>query len=95
MQVIFDIPDTLAKQLAVDGKSPASAALEALAVEGYRTHLLSEAEMRRMLGFETRMEVHALLAAHDVPLHYTEEHLRQDIHASDELAAQRALAHTA
>ncbi len=91
MQVVFDIPDMLAQQFAAAGKEPACAALESLAVEAYRTGLLSEAEVRRMLGLETRMEVHALLAAHDVPLRYTEEHLRQDIESSDELAAQRAL----
>ena len=93
MQVILEIPETLADHFAATGKEPASAALEALAIEGYRTHALSEAEVRRMLGLETRMEVHALLAAHDVPLHYTEEHVRQDIQGSDELAAQRSHAH--
>jgi len=65
------------------------AALEALAVEGYRAQRLSENEVRVMLGYETRMQVHALLAEHDVDLHYTMEHVRQDIEASDQLHAQR------
>jgi predicted HTH domain antitoxin len=97
MQLTLDIPETLADRLIAAGKDPGCAALEALAVEGYRSHLLSEAEVRRMLGLETRMEAHMLLAAHDVPLHYTEEHLRQDIQASDQLAAQRSFSpsHTA
>ena len=92
MRVILEIPDTLAEQFAAAGTEPACAALQALAVEGYRRRLLSEAEVRRMLGLETRMEVHSLLAAHDVPLHYTEEHMRQDIQGSDELGAQRSIA---
>lgn len=95
MQVTLDIPDTLAAQLRADGKDPARAALEALAIEGYRTGRLSEAEVRRFLQLETRMEVHALLAEHDIPLHYTEEHLRQDIAASDKLHVQRQHAHAA
>jgi hypothetical protein len=38
-----------------------SEALEALAVEGYHTGRLTESELRQMLGYETRMQVHALL----------------------------------
>jgi hypothetical protein len=89
MQVTIDIPDTLAAQLAAAGKDPARAALETLAIDGYRTHRLTESEVRRMLHLETRFEVHTLLAAHQVPLHYTQELLQQDIAASDALAAQR------
>jgi predicted HTH domain antitoxin len=89
MRVSFDIPDAMAVQISDAGMDPARAALEAVAVEGYRSRALSEAEVRRLLSFETRMEVHALLAAHDVPLHYNEEHVRQDVQASDELGAQR------
>ncbi len=86
MQVTFDIPDSLAGQIIATGKDPSQAALEALAVEGYRTQRLSEAEVRRMLGYETRMQVHALLNEHDVDLHYTAEHLQQDIAASNRRA---------
>ncbi len=91
MRVSFDIPDAMAVQISDAGMDPARAALEARAVEGYRSRALSEAEVRRLLSFETRIEVHALLAAHDVPLHYNEEHVRQDVQASDELGAQRTL----
>jgi len=78
MQVTLDIPDDLAAQLTAAGKDPARAALEALAVEGYRIRQLSEEEVRRMLGYEIRMQVHALLKEHDVPLDYTIEDLEQD-----------------
>jgi hypothetical protein len=40
------------------------------ALEGYRTELLSESAVRQMLGFQTRMEVHAFLKQHGVYLHY-------------------------
>ena len=89
MQVTLDIPDNLAAQLISAGKDPSREALEALAVEGYRTERLTESEVRQMLGYETRMQVHALLAEHDVCLHYTEDHLRQDIEASNALHVQR------
>lgn len=90
MQVSFDVPDNLAQQLLAAGKEPSRAALEALAVEGYRTHSLSENEVRVMLGFETRMQVHALLKEHDVYLHYSHDDLQQDIAASNRPLPTRA-----
>jgi predicted HTH domain antitoxin len=79
MQVTLTIPDSLAAQLTAAGKDPARAALEALLVEGYRTRLLSEGQIKRILGYGTRMQVHGLLKEHDVPLDYTIEDLEQDM----------------
>jgi hypothetical protein len=42
---------------------------------------LTESQVRRLLGFETRFEVHALLKEHKVPLHYTEADLVEDLEA--------------
>jgi hypothetical protein len=85
MQITLDIPEAFAAQLIAAGKDPAREALEALAVEGYRTRQLNESQVRRMLGFGNRMKVHALLAAHGVPLKYTMENLEQDIQAANSL----------
>lgn len=95
MQVTLEIPDTLAAQLVAAGQDPARAALEALAINTYASGTLSEAQVRRLLGFETRMEVHQFLAAHNVPLRYTEAHLQLDIEASDQLHAQHRLTNAA
>jgi hypothetical protein len=89
MQVTLTIPDDLAAQLIAAGQDPSRAALEALAVEGYRTQCLSEAEVKRMLGYGTRMQVHALLKEHNVYLNYTMEHVQQDIAASDKFLADQ------
>jgi len=78
MEIILNIPDELARRVAPEGKEPARVALEALALEGYRTELLSESGVRQMLGFETRMEVHAFLKEHGVYLHYDVSDLDQD-----------------
>jgi hypothetical protein len=91
MQVTLTILDNLATQLIAAGKDPAQAALEAVAVEGYRTERLTESEVRQMLGYETRAQVHTLLAEHDVCLHYTMGHLQQDVDASNKPHAQRTL----
>lgn len=79
MQVTVEIPDTLAAQLASSGKDPASAVLEALAIDGYRTRRLSEGQIRRILGFETRMQVHALLKEHGVALDYDLDQFEKDL----------------
>ena len=78
MQITLNIPDDLARQVASEGKDPARVALEALALEGYRTELLSESALRQMLSFQTRMEVHAFLKQHGVYLHYDVSDLQQD-----------------
>ena len=78
VEITINIPDELAHQVALEGKDPARVALEALAAEGYRTELLSESALRRMLGFQSRMEVHAFLKEHGVYLHYDISDLKRD-----------------
>ena len=78
MQITFNIPDELAEQIVSGGEDLSRAALESLAVEGYRTERLSESEIRHLLGFETRMEVHAFLKEHGAYLHYSVADLERD-----------------
>ena len=61
MEIILNIPGESARKITPEGSDPARAALEALALEGYRSERLSESAVHRMLGFETRIEVHAFL----------------------------------
>jgi hypothetical protein len=42
VEITLNIPDELARQVASEGHDPARVALEALALEGYRTERLSE-----------------------------------------------------
>jgi len=65
MDVAFSIPDDVATQLSGGGDIQRQA-LEALALESYRTGRLTKAELRRLLGIESRLEVDAFLKAHDV-----------------------------
>ena len=58
MEITLKIPDELAQRVASEGKEPARVALEALALEGYRTERLSESAIRQMLGFDSRIQVH-------------------------------------
>lgn len=55
MHIAIDIPDTISGVIAPE-QDPARATLEALALEGYRSRRLGESAVRRLLGFQTRMD---------------------------------------
>jgi hypothetical protein len=79
MRITVEIPDSAASGLTASGQDPARALLEAYALEGYRRQVLGESAVRRLLGFETRMEVHAFLKEHGVYLQYSLEDLEHDL----------------
>jgi predicted HTH domain antitoxin len=81
MQVTLNLPDDISAALEGQWDDLPGQALEALAVEGYRTGALTEAQVRRLLGLGTRFEVHALLKEHRVPLRYSEADLEEDLSA--------------
>lgn len=81
MHIAIDIPDNIQGVIAQD-QDPARATLEALALEGYRSQRLGESAVRRLLGFQTRMEVHGFLKEHGVCLNYSMEDLEHDTAAA-------------
>ncbi|MGH9572578.1 MAG: UPF0175 family protein [Candidatus Acidiferrales bacterium] len=97
MRITLDIPDEIVEQVAARGTDPARVALEALALEGYRSEKLSETAVKRMLGFDSRLQVHAFLKDHGAYLQYGIDDLQHDIEISrqfvaahrSELAAQK------
>ena len=68
MDVQLQIPDDVARIIQSEQPDLSRAALEALAIEGYRAGRLSEAQVRRMLDFRTRMQVHAFLIWSDLSI---------------------------
>ena len=85
MEVTISLPEDISESLRGQWGNVSRHALETIAVEGYRTNALSEAQVRRLLRLETRFEVHALLKEHKVPLRYAQADLEED------LTAQRSL----
>jgi hypothetical protein len=77
MRVEIELPDEIAQALKSEDLS--RTALEALALEGYRSRRLGDGQLRRLLGFETRMQVHEFLKEHDVYLNYSMEDLEKDL----------------
>ncbi|HKQ76089.1 MAG TPA: UPF0175 family protein [Blastocatellia bacterium] len=61
--------------------------LEEFALEGFKSGQLTIAQVRRVLGLETRIQVHEFLAAHGVPwVDYDEEELQRELETIKELA---------
>jgi len=90
--VTVEIPDDMAKRLTQAGQDPARAALEAVAIEGYRSGALSAYQTRRLLGFETRYELDGFLKAHNVWEHaYSLEDLEQDRQTLQQLESEGRL----
>ena len=79
MNLNVEIPDDLAQRLSAGGGDLSRRALEAFAVEEYRAGRVTKAELRRLLGFDTRYELDGFLKAHDVWMNYTIDDLRREV----------------
>ncbi|MBV8729885.1 MAG: UPF0175 family protein [Acidobacteriia bacterium] len=81
-QVTLNLPDELFSFLAASGQNLERAVLEAIALEAYREEKLSTGQLRRLLGYGTRMQVHVFLKEHGVYLRYGFADLEQDRQAA-------------
>jgi hypothetical protein len=79
MQITLELPDDVAQGLERQAENLPRALLESFALEGYRSGKLTEEQVRRILGYGTRMQVHGFLKEHDVYLNYSSEDLEQDM----------------
>jgi hypothetical protein len=63
MEVTISIPDEILLQ---DSSEVSSKVLEQVALDGFKSGQLTTAQVRRILGFESRLQVYDFLAAHGV-----------------------------
>lgn len=77
-RITITLPDELSAALAAPGEDLPRAAFEALVLAAYRERKISAAQLRHLLGYETRMEVDAFLKRHGVELEYTPEDIERD-----------------
>ena len=91
MTLILQIPDDAAKLLSAEYADLPRAAVEALALEGYRSKRFSDGQLRLMLGFSSRMQVHAFLKERGVHLHYSLDDLEEDRNTSRDFEAKMNL----
>ena len=79
MQVKIELPEDVSQALQERWGDVSRRTLEAIALEGYWSRALTESQVRRLLGFETRMDVHAFFKLAGVPLHYTKADAEADL----------------
>lgn len=79
MNVTVQIPDDLAKRLTASGEDLSRRALEGFALEEYKAGHVTKAELRRLLGLETRYELDGFLKVHGVVADVTIDDLRRDL----------------
>ena len=76
-EITLRIPDELARRLGTVGEIERRA-LEALALEEFKLGHLTKPELRRLLGFRTRMKLDEFLKAHDVYEPYSLDDLKRE-----------------
>lgn len=77
MTVTVSLPDEILLQ---DSDEVSRRVLEQVALDGFKSGQLTTAQVRRILGFESRLEVYDFLSAHGVPwVDYDEEELRREV----------------
>ena len=69
MDVAIRLPDDIAQQISQKwGDDLPRHVLESIALECYRARILGESQLRRLLGFKSRFDVHTFLKQHEVPI---------------------------
>lgn len=89
VELKIELPEDIERLLQDEWGDVPKYVLETLAVEGYRARALSRAQLRRMLGLNTRAQVDEFLSRHGVPFDYTVEDFERDAEASCYLAKTR------
>jgi hypothetical protein len=78
MNLTVHIPDEIAGTLSTGGDL-SRRVLEGFAIDEYKSERISKAQLRRLLGFETRFELDDFLKAHKVEAKITIEDVRRDV----------------
>ena len=89
MQITLELPEDIAQRLESKWKDLPRAALESLALEAYRSHTLTLVQLRRLLGFQTPMQVDGFLKEHEV-YEFTVAEFEQDRETLRRLRARKA-----
>ena len=79
MNLTVQIPDDLAGQMNAAGGDLSRRALEALALEEYKSERISKAQLRRLLGIETRYKLDGFLKERGVFIDCTIEDLNRQV----------------
>ena len=88
MEVTVEIPEDIAERLHAKWDNLPRGVLESLALESYRSGTLTTAQLRRLLGFETPMELDSFLKKAGIYLDYDLNDLREDLETTRRLRGE-------
>lgn len=71
VRIWLELPDNAVSQLAEEGQDLSRAALEALAIDAYRTNRITTLQLCQLLEIPSRYELDGFLKQHGVPLEYS------------------------
>ncbi len=83
MNIIIELSGDLEQRLQSHLGTLSQRALEAIAVEAYRSQLISAAEVQQMLHLPSRLTTDAFLKQHEAYLPSTDVDVEQDLQAID------------
>jgi len=89
MRVTIELPQEVAERLQQEWGDISRHILESIAAEGYRSRQLTALQVREMLGYETPMELDALLQRTGVWRDYAEQELEDDYKASRQASEEQ------
>ena len=78
MELTVQIPNELASRMSASGADLSRRALEALALEEFKSGRITKPALRRLLGYGTRYRLDGFLKSHDVYEDYTMEDFERD-----------------
>ena len=78
MRIWLDLPDNVVAQLGEEGRDLSRAALEALAIDAYRTNRITAHQLCELLDIPSRYELDGFLKQHGVPLEYSVEDFERE-----------------
>jgi Uncharacterised protein family (UPF0175) len=87
--ITVEVPEEITRYLSEQGRDIARGALELMLLEAYREHKLTTAQLRRLLGFESRYELDGFLKQREVWLDYTIEDLDQEAEVTQPFIARQ------
>ena len=79
MNVAIEIPDDVGMALATKAGGISRAVLEAVAIESYRSVVITTAQVQQMLGLRSRWDTDSFLRRAEAYIDYTMDDLERDI----------------
>ena len=85
--VTVELPEDVATVLQNLDEDLSLTALKSLAAESYRSEVLTDAQIMRLMGFESRFELDEFLKEHKIYFDYSLEEIERDAKASRQISS--------